>query len=157
MERDFEDYINSIKSIISLRTLMHRYHENGTQTNSVATHTGTDEHCLPAVSMQQDRSMPRRSFSEYDTYGHSDFADTVDELKTTRKRLYSLITELSREKVRLTKENKEIKRENEELKASKDQEKTRTDSEYARNLCERQSAEEKLVQSQKAHEKQEKK
>ena len=60
MERDFEDYINSIKSIIGLRTLMHIYHENGTQTNSVATHTGTDEHSLPAVSMQQDRSTPRR-------------------------------------------------------------------------------------------------
>ena len=153
MERDFEDYINSIKSIISLRTLMHRYHENGTQTNSVATHTGTDEHSLPAISMQQDRSTPRRSFSEYDNYGYSDFCETVEELKTTRKRLYSLITELSREKVRLTRENKEIKRENEELKANKDQEKTRTDSENARNLCDRQSAEEKLVQTQRAHEK----
>ena len=117
MERDFEDYINSIKSIISLRTLMHRYHENGTQTNSVATNTGTDEHSLPAISMQQDRSTPRRSFSEYDNYGYSDFCETVEELKTTRKRLYSLITELSREKVRLTRENKEIKRENDELQA----------------------------------------
>ena len=36
---------------------------------------------------------------------------------------------------------------------NKDQEKTRTDSENARNLCDRQSAEEKLVQTQRAHEK----
>ena len=130
MDRDYEDYINYIRT---LRAFMTSYHENAIQSETVATKTGQGQGQVRSeLNMPAERNIPsernRRSRKEYEFYDREDTVESVEELRTTRQRLYSIITEFTRENMKLNQENGELKKEKEEMKVKKGLEKTRTDT-----------------------------
>ena len=83
--------------------------------------------------MPAERNIPsernRRSRKEYEFYDREDTVESVEELRTTRQRLYSIITEFTRENMKLNQENGELKKEKEEMRVKQGLEKTGTDTE----------------------------
>ena len=73
--------------------------------------------------MPADR-YPRRERREYEHYEREETHESRGELINTRLRLYKIITELTRDYIKLEEENTQLKKESEESKVKMDQEKS---------------------------------